>query len=141
LIRREVQEAERFHNVHNCRLIYLCFINIETTEKMKTISIIFAAVLTLQVSALFGTNTRLKSGAGSPAAMSISVNSLAPETPLVASFEDGDELVPTLPAPFELAPVTPKEGSFEEMVIAPAINEAALAPTTPDEADFSDTDN
>lgn len=106
---------------------------------MKTTSIIFAAVLALQVSVLFGSNTGMKSGAGNPSAMSITVNNLAPGTPLVASFEDGDEFMPTLPAVSELAPVTPKEVTFEEAMPTPVINEAALAPTTPAEADFIDS--
>ena len=105
---------------------------------MKTKSIIFAAILSLQVSFLFatGTGTRLRSTIYENT--NISLSNLAPVTPAEATFEDET-------ATFEnmylsgLYPVTPPEATFEDE-IAPALEFTNVAPAPPIEADFNDVD-
>ncbi|MCX6250222.1 MAG: hypothetical protein NTX61_05665 [Bacteroidetes bacterium] len=98
---------------------------------MKTTTIILAAIFALQVNFLFAANdgVPLKSGA------ELNYNSsmiLAPVTPKEATFED-------LSFSYEfsvLAPVTPTEAFFED-AIEEVIN-INLVPVTPFEADFND---
>ncbi len=93
---------------------------------MKATSIIIAAALTLSVNVLFaGINN--ESAPVSSNNTEISLTSLAPSLPSVATFEDA---VAVNDFTF-LAPVTPAVADFEEV-----IDFSSLAPTTPAEADF-----
>jgi len=98
---------------------------------MKTIKIIFAAVLVLQINSLFASYEGVPMKANKEMNFS-TVLLLAPTTPKEATFED------TAPAAeiFVLAPVTPKEASFEDE--AEDLIITSLAPVTPAEADFND---
>jgi hypothetical protein len=98
---------------------------------MKTITIILATLLIVQVNSLLAsndgvpvkTNKEMSSGA---------VLLLSPSTPKEATFE---EMAPAAEI-FVLAPVTPKEASFEDETEDLSITN--LAPVTPAEADFND---
>ena len=98
---------------------------------MKTNTIIFATLLILQVSSLFAINDGIPMNTNKEMNLS-TVLLLAPVTPKEATFE---EMSPTAEILF-LAPVTPKEASFEDEAEGFSINH--LAPVTPAEADFND---
>jgi hypothetical protein len=129
------------------------------TKKMKATTIIIAAVLSLQVSLLFAHNDETTLNANNTSAP-LYMNNLAPVAPAEATFEDATEtsaftfdfsvLAPETPVEADfsdvvpeknidlsiLAPVTPSEAGFNENIETPAINFSALAPVTPAEADF-----
>jgi hypothetical protein len=109
--------------------LYLCFVNIKKQIKMKTIITILATVLALQVNVIFAGNDEVST----PAANSVSSISLAPTTPVEATFED--EVVMNEIA--GLAPVMPSEATFEDAV--PVAEISGLIPVTPVVADFEDT--
>lgn len=93
---------------------------------MKTSTIIIAAVLTFTVNVLLASNDGASVMSNPPSI------TLAPSTPLAATFEENT-------APFEfssLAPVIPSEASFEDATEDLIIT--SLAPITPIEADFND---
>jgi hypothetical protein len=95
---------------------------------MKTITILFAAVLTLTVNVLFAGNDDASLISNTT---SISNILLAPGTPAVATFEDAaEEIVLT-----GLTPTTPVEADFNDST-AQDINVSTLAPVTPAFADF-----
>jgi hypothetical protein len=98
---------------------------------MKTNTIILATLLILQVSSLFAINDGIPMNTNKEMNLS-TVLLLAPVTPKEATFE---EMSPTAEILF-LAPVTPKEASFEDEAEGFSINH--LAPVTPAEADFND---
>jgi hypothetical protein len=101
-------------------------------KQMKTITIIIAALL-LQVNLLFASSDGVPVKETKEMNFN-TLNFLAPVTPKEATFEE------TAPVPEILipAPVTPKEATFEDE--AEDININNLAPVTPSEADFSDDD-
>jgi hypothetical protein len=104
---------------------------------MKATSIIIAAVLSLQFSLLFAGNDETRSIANNEA-VSNSLTTLAPVTPVEASFEDA-ELTNTFNYSISvLAPVTPVEADFSDVVPEKNIDLTILAPVTPAQADFSD---
>ncbi len=97
---------------------------------MKTITIILATLLILQINSLFASND----GVPMTTNKGMSFNTvlfLAPATPKEATFEEI-----TTAETFILAPVTPKEAAFEDE--AEDISNTRLAPVTPAEADFND---
>ena len=126
---------------------------------MKAITIIIAAVLSLQVSVLFAGNNETRS-IPNDENVSFNINTLAPVTPVEATFEEATEtntftygfsaLAPVTPVEADfsdvvpeknvdltiLAPVTPSEADFTENTDEPAVDLSALAPVTPAEADF-----
>jgi hypothetical protein len=98
---------------------------------MKTTVTILSILFIFQINVLFGNND------GSPSSSnrelsSTTIISLAPLTPKEASF---DEDVPLTNLEI-LAPVTPKEATFGDE--APTIDLIQLAPVTPKEATFED---
>lgn len=98
---------------------------------MKTITIILAILLILQINSIFASND----GVPMTTNKGMSFNTvlfLAPATPKEATFEEMTPVAET----FILAPVTPKEASFEDEVEDLSITN--LAPVTPAEADFND---
>jgi hypothetical protein len=138
---------------HASRLVYLCFINIKHQEKMKTSTIIFAAVLTLQAGILFAGNENSSAPVTNEAA-TITMTFLAPATPVEATFEEFvaevgiSSLVPVTPSEaafedmpgdmastFNLWPVTPVTADFED-VVEMTVDISALAPAVPTVADF-----
>lgn len=99
---------------------------------MKAASMIIAAALALSVNFLFaGVNN--ESAPASSTNAEITLSSLAPTLPSVATFEDAVALNDY----GFLAPVTPTEAQFEEIntEIDLMLN---LAPVTPTVADFED---
>ena len=119
---------------------------------MKTTAIIFAALLTLQVSTLFAGTTK-ESVPASSESYTITLASLAPVTPAEATFEentvsnDYTSLVPSLPAeasfddascnfniPADLAPQTPGVAGFDDDETN--LFSKDLAPVIPMAADF-----
>jgi hypothetical protein len=105
----------------------------QTTEKMKTINILIAALFTLQVSVLFAANesnvlTRI------PVETAPNLTALAPVTPVEATFEEVPNVTVDLNS---LAPVVPVLAEFEEAALV--IDPGSLAPVLPAEADFTDT--
>ena len=102
---------------------------------MKTTTIIIAAVLSLQFSALSADNPEGKVVTESSG---ISVNTiiLAPVTPLEADFSD------VIPEPVEkiltLAPLSPSEADFNDNAPEKIVNTPDLAPETPSSADFQE---
>jgi hypothetical protein len=95
---------------------------------MKT-TMILTAVLLLNVTVLFaGKNTNITTSASE--APAISLNNLAPVTPKEATFEE------TVVDFTNLAPITPKEADFEENTDTLNIYIQSLAPVNPAIADF-----
>ena len=123
----------------NSPAIYLCFINVQITNTMKTITIIIAAVLTLQVSSIFASGTDRRSASGSAKARYVEANFLAPATPAEATFEDVSASMVTPVDVVALAPLTPMDVTFEDVPeTASDPVHTNLAPVAPAEADFSD---
>jgi hypothetical protein len=110
---------------------------------MKLITIIIAAVFTLQVFSLFASGNNTRSASVNANITYTELNLLAPVTPVEATFEDA---AMTFLTPFDiaaLAPITPKEADFEAEAdfndfAAPEVDITALAPALPAEADFED---
>ena len=100
---------------------------------MKTTTIIIAAIFTLQASMLFAGNDNISIPVTNETS-AIILTALAPSTPVEATFE---EMIPVNEMN-TLVPVTPAEATFEEMP-ADMISLALLAPLTPVTADFNDT--
>jgi hypothetical protein len=98
---------------------------------MKTITIILATLLILQINSLFASNDGVPMKANKEMSFN-AVLSLAPVTPKEATFEE----MATAAETFILAPVTPKEAAFEDE--AEDLSITNLAPVTPAEADFND---
>ena len=96
---------------------------------MKATTIIIAAFLTLQAGILFAGNDNITAPAANETSM-ISLASLAPSTPLEATFE---EIVTVNMA--DLMPSVPAEATFEDMTseMNPPVD---FAPVTPAVADF-----
>jgi hypothetical protein len=95
---------------------------------MKATTIILATVLTLSMNLLFANND------GVPTVnteMNYSTT-LAPTTPNEATFEEMVEANVLI-----LAPVTPIEADFSDVAPAVMIDLTSLAPVTPSEADFT----
>jgi hypothetical protein len=75
----------------------------------------------------------------SPAKTTLDLSALAPATPTEATFDD--VLPEKAPSMVSLAPVTPKEATFDDEDSSPEISTELLrevAPVTPEEADFND---
>lgn len=98
---------------------------------MKTITIILAILLILQINSIFASNDGVPMTTNKKTSFN-TVLFLAPATPKEATFEEMTPVAET----FILAPVTPKEASFEDEVEDLSITN--LAPVTPAEADFND---
>jgi hypothetical protein len=100
---------------------------------MKTITIIIAAILTLQSAILFAGNDNISTPVTNETA-AFTLTALAPSTPAEATFE---EMIPVneLTA---LVPVTPAEATFEEMP-SDMISLVMISPVTPVTADFNDS--
>ena len=100
---------------------------------MKATTTILAAVLTLSINVLLAGNDE--------AIMNSETNtvrtSLAPATPSEATFEDANDATFSV---FVLAPITPVEADFTDVVTESTINIATLSPVTPAEADFASDD-
>jgi hypothetical protein len=121
---------------------------------MKAKSIILAAVLALQINVLLADNTN----SSAPAAIvnySVSALTLAPATPMEATFEesviinDFADLAPVMPteasfddmaietvSTLELTPITPVVAEFETIVEIFVMDNGTLSPVTPAEASF-----
>jgi len=100
---------------------------------MKTMTLTLAAVLTLQAGVLFAgvDNDEVNASAAS---MTINITALAPATPAEAVFED--MILPAVNDFSTLAPVMPSEADFSDALSAAGPDPLALAPVTPAEADF-----
>ncbi len=96
---------------------------------MKTTMILTAALL-LNVTVLFaGINNNMITAASEAPAFNLTT--LAPVTPKEATFEE------ILAVDFtNLAPITPKEAEFEESTNSLKIDIQSLKPVSPAEADF-----
>ena len=100
---------------------------------MKATTTILATVFTLSMNVLFASND----GAVVKNETNSLQNSLAPTTPVEATFEDANDATATI---FILAPSTPNEADFSDAISETIINITALAPVTPCEADFTSVD-
>ena len=86
---------------------------------MKATTYIIAAVLSLQVSLLFADNSEMKRGINYESSSPV-LNNLAPTTPAEAGFSD---VVPETGSNLSnLAPVTPAEADFNDMVPETKVN-------------------
>jgi len=120
-----------------CQVYFYDFI-LPKTKNMKSNTIIIAAVLSLQVSALFTKNHETGSAANYGEVF-CPLCELAPITPLKATFEEMTELI-AYPVDFLfLTPVTPEEAEFTDLYPIEVIDITLLAPVTPEEADFEET--
>jgi hypothetical protein len=154
-VRRESQSASRKVLFNTCNQIYLCFIKLKQQDKMKTITITIAAILALQVNVLFAGNINSYDTPVTNENSSNLMNSLAPTTPLEASFEDDatltdytllapitpteagfEDMPPEMTSIINLAPVTPTVANFEDDIDTITLDLIAVSPTTPAEADF-----
>jgi hypothetical protein len=100
---------------------------------MKATTIFIAVVLTLQVNVLFAGNTGVENSSNEVTTL-VSASTLAPVTPNEADFSD---VVPEAVSGYtNLAPVTPTEADFSD--VTTEVN-VTLSPVTPTEADFNDT--
>jgi hypothetical protein len=99
---------------------------------MKAKSIIIAAVLALQINVLLADNNN----SSAPAVIvnnSVNAMSLAPATPMEATFEESVMINEFA----DLAPVLPQEASFDDIAMeAFTIDNGTLAPLAPSEASF-----
>jgi hypothetical protein len=111
--------------------MYLCVIKHKQPKTMKATTILIAAVLSLQVSILIAGNVLTP---GSEANSSCCII-LVPITPAEATFE-GDAPLMDVAA---LAPSTPSEADFSDVVPETIMDINILAPVTPAEADFTDS--
>ena len=100
---------------------------------MKTTTIIIAAIFTLQAGILFADNDNIVTPVTNETSV-ITLTTLAPSTPVEATFE---EMIPVNEIN-SLIPVTPSEATFEEMP-ADMISLVMLAPVMPVTADFNDS--
>jgi hypothetical protein len=98
---------------------------------MKKFTLIIAALLTLHVNLLFAGNDNVAPVVKSGASISLLLN-LAPVTPKEATFEDAAPAIDVT----NLAPVTPNVADFEETTDTLKINIQSLKPVCPSEADF-----
>ena len=101
-------------------------------RKMKAISTILAAVLTLSMNVLFASND----GAAVNSETNSFHASLAPSTPAEATFEEVNDAT----IAFNLSPVSPIEADFSDAISETTIDITTLAPVTPGEADFASDD-
>ena len=104
---------------------------------MKTITIIISAVLSLQASFLLAGNNEIASSANNESSFG-TISTLALVTPMEATFDET-----TFTSAFDynvtyLAPVTPVEADFSDVVPEKNIDLTILVPVTPSEADFND---
>ena len=125
----------------------------KATKYIQTI--ILTAIFCLHAAAVFADGTDEKSNANYSEAASVTLMSLAPTTPLEATFEEIylfnviADLAPTTPTEatfedatsemfsnFDLAPQAPAIADFEDSVIVMTVDNEILAPVTPFEADF-----
>ena len=109
----------------------------QTIKKMKAKSIISAAVLFFQVSFLFAGNNETASTANNESSFG-TISTLAPVTPMEATFEETTITNAFTLNATTLAPVTPVEADFSDVVPEKNIDLTILAPVTPSEADFND---
>ena len=104
---------------------------------MKSTTIIFTAVLSLQISVLFAGSNETISMLNEETVFCPTCL-LAPVTPIEATFEEA-ELTNTFTFDFSaLAPVTPEEADFSDVVPEKNMDFSILAPVTPSEADFNE---
>jgi hypothetical protein len=99
-----------------------------------TTTIIIAAALALQVNVLFADIEKTSSAPVKTESITINMTLLAPITPKEATFEDAvvmDNFT-------NLAPSVPAEASFDDMSFE-MVSALSLAPVTPAVADFDDT--
>jgi len=99
---------------------------------MKSIKIIIAVALFLQISVLFAGNENL--APVSEMNSTVILMTLAPSTPAEATFEE----VVVENTFLGLSPITPDVASFENFSIE-MVSVMDLSPLTPAEADFTDT--
>ena len=100
---------------------------------MKATTTILAVVLTLSMNVLFASND----GAAVNAETNSFQTSLAPSTPVEATFEEMNDVTATAVI---LAPVTPIEADFLDTFSETTLDITGLAPVTPGEADFASDD-
>ena len=100
---------------------------------MKTTTTILAAIFTLQIGVLFAGNENI-STPSTEVTSSLNILSLAPSSPVEATFEDivVDNVF------LGLSPVTPADASFEDISVE-MISVTNISPNIPSVADFSDT--
>jgi len=101
---------------------------------MKTTKFVLAAIFTLQLGILFAGNDNITTPA-TEVTSSINMVSLAPTSPVEATFEEMTTLENTF---LGLSPITPVEADFEDLSIE-MVSVNDLAPVIPLVADFSDT--
>ena len=102
----------------------------KATRYIKTITL--TAIFCLQAVAIFADGTDERSTANYSEAASVTLISLAPSTPMEATFEE----VSLFNVIADLAPGTPTVADFEDDVIVMTVDNGILAPVTPAEADF-----
>jgi len=93
-----------------------------------------AAVLTLQAGVLFAGVDNDEVNASTPVTIP-NIAALAPVTPAEAVFED---IIPAVNDISVLAPVMPAEADFTDTPSVIVVDPSDLAPMTPAEADFDD---
>ena len=99
---------------------------------MKATITILAAVLTLNSGIFFAGNETISA----PVAKEIAMISLAPITPVGATFEDVNATTIDIAT---LAPSTPSEADFNDFAADANIDLTSLTPITPAIADFNDS--
>lgn len=106
---------------------------------MKTLYMLLA-FLGLQFNTLFAAaNLNEATLLSRNAAAAITLNILAPTTPMEATFDDVAEAFSPVVINNPLAPATPMVADFSDGAPSMEINSVALAPVTPREADFEET--
>ena len=98
---------------------------------MKTITIIIAAIFALQANFLFADNDAVPASS----APAVSLSSLAPSTPAVATFE---EFNPSRPDAGAILPVVFQVSGSSQSSPVPGLDPGILDPVMPGEAYFSD---
>jgi hypothetical protein len=100
---------------------------------MKTTTTILAVIFTFQIGVLFAGNETI-STPSTEVTSSLNILSLAPSSPVEATFED----ITVDNVFLGLSPVTPTDASFEDISVE-MISVTNISPIIPSVADFSDT--
>ncbi len=101
---------------------------------MKATTTILAAVFTLSMNVLFASND---GAVVNNHEINSVITSLAPSTPAEATLEEVNDATV---AAFILAPTTPIETDFSDVITETTIDITALAPVIPSEANFASND-
>jgi hypothetical protein len=108
-------------------------------KTMKTMIIFLSTLLILNTSLIFAHTPGEIKSEPIKMEMTVGVDKLIPVMPILVEFTDGTDYLAMPDAMImKLAPFTPKEADFEDSDFLSPVNIEKLAPETPKESDFED---